>query len=59
MLLQLSGLAAGYGAKTVISDVSFALEPGQILAFHRSQRCRQDHHAEDRNGPSLPLVPAK
>jgi branched-chain amino acid transport system ATP-binding protein len=32
-LLQLSGLAAGYGAKTVISDVSFALEPGQILAF--------------------------
>jgi branched-chain amino acid transport system ATP-binding protein len=33
MLLQLSGLAAGYGAKTVISDVSFALEPGQILAL--------------------------
>src|ERR1700734_3654495 len=33
MLLQLSGLAAGYSAKTVISDVSFALEPGQILAF--------------------------
>ena len=32
-LLQLSGLAAGYGAKTVISGVSFALEPGQILAF--------------------------
>ncbi|MEJ0016308.1 MAG: ATP-binding cassette domain-containing protein [Acetobacteraceae bacterium] len=32
-LLQLSGLAAGYGAKTVVSDVSFALEPGQILAF--------------------------
>jgi branched-chain amino acid transport system ATP-binding protein len=33
MLLQLNALAAGYGAKTVISDVSFALEPGQILAF--------------------------
>ncbi|HXA24929.1 MAG TPA: ABC transporter ATP-binding protein [Acetobacteraceae bacterium] len=33
MLLQLSGLAAGYGVKTVITDVSFALEPGQILAF--------------------------
>jgi branched-chain amino acid transport system ATP-binding protein len=33
MLLQLAGLAAGYGAKTVISNVSFALEPGQILAF--------------------------
>src|ERR1700688_1723567 len=33
MLLQLSRLAAGYGAKTVISDVSFALDPGQILAF--------------------------
>lgn len=33
MLLQLAGLAAGYGAKTVISDVSFALEPGRILAF--------------------------
>ena len=33
MALQLSGLAAGYGAKTVIADVSFALEPGQILAF--------------------------
>lgn len=33
MVLQLSGLAAGYGAKTVISDVTFTLEPGQILAF--------------------------
>lgn len=33
MLLQLSGIAAGYGSKTVVSDVSFALEPGQILAF--------------------------
>jgi len=31
--LQLSGLAAGYGVKTVISDVSFTLQPGQILAF--------------------------
>lgn len=33
MVLQLSGVSAGYGAKTVISEVSFALEPGQILAF--------------------------
>lgn len=33
MVLRLSGLAAGYGAKTVVSEVSFALEPGQILAF--------------------------
>jgi branched-chain amino acid transport system ATP-binding protein len=33
MLLQLSGIEAGYGPKTVISEVSFALEPGQILAF--------------------------
>jgi branched-chain amino acid transport system ATP-binding protein len=33
MLLELAGVATGYGAKTVISDVSFALEPGQILAF--------------------------
>lgn len=33
MLLQLAGLAAGYGAKMVISEVSFALEQGQILAF--------------------------
>ena len=33
MVLRLTGIAAGYGAKTVISDVSFALEPGQILAF--------------------------
>jgi branched-chain amino acid transport system ATP-binding protein len=33
MLLQLSGVQAGYGAKMVISEVSFALEPGQILAF--------------------------
>ncbi len=33
MILELAGLAAGYGAKTVISDVSFALEPGQILAL--------------------------
>lgn len=33
MLLELAGIAAGYGPKTVISDVSIALEPGQILAF--------------------------
>jgi ABC-type branched-subunit amino acid transport system ATPase component len=33
MPLQLAGIAAGYGAKTVISDVSIALEPGEILAF--------------------------
>ncbi len=33
MVLRLNALQAGYGAKTVISDVSFALEPGQILAF--------------------------
>ena len=33
MPLQLSGIAAGYGAKTVISDISFALEPGRILAL--------------------------
>ena len=33
MTLHLSGIGAGYGAKTVISDVSFALAPGQILAF--------------------------
>jgi branched-chain amino acid transport system ATP-binding protein len=33
MLLQLTGVEAGYGAKTVVTGVSFALEPGQILAF--------------------------
>ena len=33
MVLRLNGLEAGYGSKTVISGVSFALEPGQILAF--------------------------
>jgi ABC-type branched-subunit amino acid transport system ATPase component len=33
MVLRLNGLEAGYGTKTVISGVSFALEPGQILAF--------------------------
>jgi branched-chain amino acid transport system ATP-binding protein len=33
MLLRLDGVEAGYGAKTVISGVSFALDPGQILAF--------------------------
>jgi ABC-type branched-subunit amino acid transport system ATPase component len=33
MMLRLSDVAAGYGPKTVVSGVSFALEPGQILAF--------------------------
>ncbi|MEA2730393.1 MAG: branched-chain amino acid transport system ATP-binding protein [Acetobacteraceae bacterium] len=33
MVLRLNGVVAGYGPKTVISGVSFALEPGQILAF--------------------------
>ena len=33
MVLRLNGLQAGYGPKTVVSGVSFALEPGQILAF--------------------------
>jgi branched-chain amino acid transport system ATP-binding protein len=31
--LELVSLAAGYGAKTVIADVSLALEPGRILAL--------------------------
>ena len=33
MVLRLHNLQAGYGSKTVIHDVSFALDPGQILAF--------------------------
>jgi branched-chain amino acid transport system ATP-binding protein len=33
MLLRLSAIAAGYGPKTVVSDVSFSLERGQILAL--------------------------
>lgn len=33
MVLRLQGIQAGYGAKTVVSDVSFALEAGQIMAF--------------------------
>jgi ABC-type branched-subunit amino acid transport system ATPase component len=33
MVLTLNAVEAGYGSKTVISDVSFSLEPGQILAF--------------------------
>jgi ABC-type branched-subunit amino acid transport system ATPase component len=32
-LLELSGIAAGYGPKTVIQDVSFGLEAGGILAL--------------------------
>ncbi len=33
MTLELVSLSAGYGVKTVISDISFALEPGEILAL--------------------------
>lgn len=33
MVLSLNRLQAGYGTKTVISDVSLALDPGQILAL--------------------------
>jgi len=33
MVLRLTGITAGYGIKTVISGVSFTLEPGQILAL--------------------------
>ena len=33
MSLTLHNLAAGYGAKTVISDVSFAIAPGEILTL--------------------------
>ncbi len=33
MILELANLSAGYGAKTVISDIGFALEPGRILAL--------------------------
>jgi len=32
-LLEVAGIAAGYGAKTVIEDVSFSLDAGSILAF--------------------------
>lgn len=33
MILEVSGLVAGYAAKTVISDVAFGLEKGRILAL--------------------------
>ena len=33
MILELEGLAAGYGAKTVISDLGFAVAEGEILAL--------------------------
>ncbi len=33
MILELANLSAGYGAKTVISEIGFALEPGRILAL--------------------------
>jgi ABC-type branched-subunit amino acid transport system ATPase component len=33
MVLRLEDVTAGYGAKSVISGVSFALRPGQILAL--------------------------
>jgi branched-chain amino acid transport system ATP-binding protein len=33
MKLELHGITAGYGAKTVISDMSFSIDPGQIVAF--------------------------
>jgi branched-chain amino acid transport system ATP-binding protein len=33
MTLSVANLEAGYGPKTVISDLSFALEPGRILAL--------------------------
>ena len=33
MVLRFQGIQAGYGSKTVVSDVSFNLMPGQILAF--------------------------
>ncbi|MGH7044559.1 MAG: ABC transporter ATP-binding protein [Acetobacteraceae bacterium] len=33
MILELASIAAGYGAKTVVSDVSFAVERGQIVAL--------------------------
>lgn len=32
-MLTLNNLAAGYGAKTVISDVSFSIAPGEILTL--------------------------
>jgi branched-chain amino acid transport system ATP-binding protein len=33
VILELSGIAAGYGAKTVVSDVSFAVAQGQVVAL--------------------------
>ena len=33
MILELEGLAAGYGPKTVISELSFAVAEGEILAL--------------------------
>jgi len=33
MMLTLNAVESGYGAKTVVSNVSFSLAPGQILAF--------------------------
>jgi hypothetical protein len=45
MVLRLANVTAGYGAKTVISGVSFALEPGRfwlcsvITVPERRRRC--------------------
>ena len=33
MLLEVKHLVAGYGDRSVINDVSFSLDAGQILAF--------------------------
>jgi branched-chain amino acid transport system ATP-binding protein len=33
VILELAGVAAGYGSKTVVSDLSFGVEPGQIVAL--------------------------
>ena len=45
MALEVRGLSKRFAGLVAVADVSFVVEPGEIVGHHRPQRIGQDHAA--------------
>ena len=55
-LLECRGLAAGYGAVAVVRDLDLHVEPGEVVALHRTERRGQDDDAADARRRAPPIA---
>ena len=53
-LLEVRQLHIAYDRRPVVEDVSFAVEPGEILGVARRVRQRQKHHSPGGAGAAAP-----